>query len=86
MRLLLILAVVLWTGQLHAAVHAAEEPTSLCEVCVLAEVVDLAEPDPATLIPPARPAPVCEQVIAPIATVIPPPARAPPPRAPPLSN
>lgn len=86
MRLLLILAIVFWTGQLHAAVHAAEEPSTLCEVCVLAEAVEQAEPSPDAPAPAACLRPTHEAAPVAISAVIPPPARAPPPRAPPLSN
>ena len=84
MRLLLALAVVFWTGQLHLAAHAAEEPATLCEVCVVAEAAEQAEPAtqslPARVLrPPLYAVPVLS------AQVPPAPARAPPPRGPPLS-
>ena len=84
MRLLLILAVVFWTGQLHVAAHAAEEPATLCEVCVVAETAEQAGPTDAVLPtrvvkPPLYAVPVLD------AQVPPAPARAPPPRGPPLS-
>ena len=84
MRLLLILAVVFWTGQLHVAAHAAEEPATLCEVCVVAETAEQAEPVVAgslarVVSPPRYAVPVLR------AQVPPAPARAPPPRGPPLS-
>lgn len=84
MRLLLILAVVFWTGQLHVAAHAADEPATLCEVCVVAETAEQAEPADSTL--PLRAVPLALYV-APIldAQVPPAPARAPPPRGPPLT-
>ena len=84
MRLLLILAVVFWTGQLHVAAHAAEEPATLCEVCVVAEAAEQAEPAAPVL--PARPVKPPRYAVPVLRAQVPPaPARAPPPRGPPLS-